>query len=424
MSFRFNARAVFLTYPQCPLLKQHVLTMLRTKLGEDEGTHYLIGQETHKDGTPHLHIFVERGHLINTRNARYFDLEDASGIYHPNVTAPRDRADVIRYITKEDTEPVKWPETWKFDEPPKKRSKWEQATPLLLEGQDAATLLKSMPVFVLGNLKKVQEATAFLANIKQQASLPPLETFLTWVLPAEPEYERNIAFKTVWNELRDNLASKDFGRRQLYLHGPTGIGKSTFLRHLLMCIRTYILPNEDWYDHWDNNLFDLSVMEEFKGQKSIQWLNQWLDEAHFYVKRKGVAGLLKTNPIPTILISNFDINSSDVYPNMQESVSIQTLRRRLRSLPVDSTCMHLLTKALRQFLSSIGASLPHIQGDVPQTPPLNAAQEIVNPLWRGPEVTTVLPAPPVGGQTEHTCYGQNGAPFRDECGPSTCNAWH
>lgn len=384
-NFRFNARSVFLTYPQCPIPKEHVLTLLRTKLGEDAGTHYLIGQETHQDGHFHIHVFVEREKLINSRNPRYFDLEwEDNAVFHPNITAPRDRQDVMRYVTKSDTAPLKWPADWEWEAPAKKKSKWAEATPLLLEGQDAKTLLKSMPEFVLGNLKKVQEAVAFVANIQQQASLPPLETFLTWELPAELASEPNIAFQTVWSELKDNLANKGFGRRQLYLHGPTGIGKSTFVNHLLMCVRTYIIPNEQFYCHWDNNLYDLSLIEEFKGQKPIQWLNQWLDGANFYVQKKGIPGLLKTNPIPTLVISNFDINTSEVYPNMQESVSIGTLRRRFRVLPVDQTCMHLLTKALRAFLSSIGASLPRLQ-DAALQPTLIAPQPQarVNPLWLG-----------------------------------------
>lgn len=385
MPFRFKAKSVFLTYPQCPIPKEHALTLLRTKFGESDGTHYLIGQETHQDGSFHIHVFIERETVIDTVNERHFDLEwEDNVIFHPNITAPRNKTDVINYITKDDKTPVKWPVTWEYETTGKRKGKWEIATPFLLQGQDAKTLLKSMPDFVLGNLKKVQEAAAFIANTQYQASLPPLVQFLTWELPAELASEPNIAFQTVWKELKDNLANKDFGRRQLYLHGPTGIGKSTFVRHLSMCVRTYMIPNEDWYCHWDNDLFDLALLEEFKGQKPIQWLNQWLDGAHFYVKRKGIPGLLKTNPIPTLIISNFDINTSDVYPNMQESVSIGTLRRRLRSLPVDQACMHLLTKALRAFLSSIGASLPRLQEDALQ-PTLIAPQPQarVNPLWLG-----------------------------------------
>lgn len=393
MPFRFKAKSVFLTYPQCPIPKEHALTLLRTKLGEAEGTHYLIAQETHQDGHFHLHVFIERHTVIDTLNERHFDLEwEDNVIFHPNITAPRNKPDVIKYITKSDTAPLKWPETWDYEVAPKRKGKWAEATPLLLQGQDAKTLLKSMPDFVLGNLQKVQQAVTFVANIRQQESLPPLDRFLTWELPADLANEPNIAFQTVWNELKDNLANKGFGRKQLYLHGPTGIGKSTFVLHLLMCVRTYMIPNEDFYCHWDNDLYDLSVMEEFKGQKTIQWLNQWLDGAHFYVKKKGIPGLLKTNPIPTILISNFDINGSDVYPNMQESTSIATLRRRLRVLPVDHLCMHLLTKALRAFLSSIGVSLPRLTGDAPQPNPIAnipapivapVPRPTVNPLWLG-----------------------------------------
>lgn len=364
------------------------MTLLRTLLGEAEGTHYLIGQEKHADGHFHLHCFVERSSMIESRNNRYFDLEwpDATGeviTYHPNITSPRDRQHVKDYIRKDDKDPAIWPADWAIDEPLPKKSKWAEATPMLLNGDSAETILKSMPTFVLGNLKKVQEATAFIANIKAQELIPPLAEFLTWALPLDFVGKQGLPFHTIWNALRDNLANKGFGREQLYLHGPTGIGKSTFLLHLMQCIRTYVIPTEDFYCHWSDQLFDLSVMEEFKGQKSIQWLNQWLDGATLNVRKKGVPGTLKTNPVPTLLLSNFDINTADVYPNMQESVSIGTLRRRLRSLPVDQETMHALTQALRLFLSTTGRALPKMPSErstpILPTRPL----ETVNPLWLG-----------------------------------------
>lgn len=372
-NFRFQARAVFLTYPKCPISTADALTLLRTKLGEADGTHYLIAQEDHADGSKHLHIFVERNEIINTRNARYFDIEDATGTYHPNVTAPRDRDNVKTYVSKHGNYII-WPADWNWQSPPTKRSKWQEATPLLMEGQTAAQLLQTMPDFVLANLKKVQEASAFLANLELLKQVPPLAEFLTWDLPLECELSRNPQALIVWNELRDNLANMDFGRRQLYLYGPTGIGKSVFLHHLMLAVRTYMIPTEDFYDMWEDSRYDLSVMEEFKGQKPIQWFNQWLDGATLNVRQKGKQAL-KKKAVPTLILSNFDVNGPDVYPNMQESVSIVTLRRRLRSLPVTQDIMHALTSGLRLFLSAKEKTLPKITPLEPQ------AIQAPNPLF-------------------------------------------
>lgn len=391
--YRFKAKCVFLTYPQCPLAKEDALRALRAKLGEEDGTHYLIGQEKHQDGNTHLHVYVEREKTIDTLNPRYFDIE----VYHPNIEAPRDRTAVKKYVTKEDKEPLVWPSEWNWEE--KRKGKWAQAAPLLLAGQSAKALLQSMPDFVLGNLKKVQEAVAFVANIKRQEEIPPLEAFLTWVPPGDITSTWCDATRTVWNVLRDNLMNKAFGRKQLYLHGPTGIGKSTFLQHLAACLATYFIPTtEDFYDLWDDELYTLSVMEEFKSQKTIQWLNQWLDGGVLNVKKKG-SQALKKNPVPTVVLSNFDINGSDVYPNMQEKVSLMTLRRRFHSVEVDKKTMRQLTSILRLFLTSCGKALPVLPEEPepelalappnPQEPQQRLLGSIlrngetVNPLWRG-----------------------------------------
>lgn len=391
MPFRFQARSAFLTFPQCPMDKKVALEMLQRKLGTEEGTHYIVAQEKHEDGHLHLHIYVERKKMIETTNERFFDLADDK-VYHPNIQVPKQREDVKKYV-KKDGDYIKWPEDWEEDAPAAKRGKWAEATPALLEGQDTEALLKRMPEFVLGNLKKVQEAVAFLANIKAQEDQLPLQEFLTWEPPGDIISNWSNAAQTVWRFLKDNLTNKGFGRRQLYLHGGTGIGKSTFLQHLIKCVRTYHIPVEDFYDHWNDNLYDLSVMEEFKSQKTIQWLNQWLDGAIMNVRKKGVAGVMKKNPIPTIILSNFDIHGSEVYPNMQESTSLQTLRRRLYLVYVDKETMHQLTAALRSCLEAFGKPLPPLPPPAPEQPQwqpgltltngFRGTTQTVNPLWRG-----------------------------------------
>lgn len=394
-AFRYQARAVFLTYPQCDLTKEHALTLLRTLLGEAEGTHYLIGRERHQDGHYHLHVFVERTRMIETTRPSYFDLETvdpATGgikVFHPNITSPRDRAAVKSYITKEDTEPLHWPQDWSWSAPAEKKSKWSEATPLLLEGKSPVDLLKLMPEFVLANLQRVEQAAKFVANVTAQANVPPLEEFLGWDLPPEFASTQVEPFHSIWNELKGNLANMEFGRRQLFLHGATGIGKSTFLQHLMLVVRTYLIPTEDFYDMWDNGLYDLSVLEEFKGQKPIQWLNQWLDGAQLNLRKKG-SQALKTRAVPTLILSNFSPLGSDIYPNMQENVSIQTFRRRLKVFEVDLQTMRGLTQALRIFLVSTGRSCPALPS--PVTAPVPAPlPTTVNPLWHGD-----IPRPTIG----------------------------
>lgn len=417
MPFRFNARSAFLTYPKCDVPMEHALTMLRTKIGEAQGTHYLIAVEAHEDGTPHLHVFWERTNKLNTVNERFFDLEVPLGAFqppggyrgtneevirqmneagqpglgrpegwepmvdrfHPNVTVPRNRGDVIKYVSKHGNV-MCWPQDWDWKEAmtKKRKGQWEEATPLLMQGQDARELLKTMPAFVLANKKKVEEAVVFLQLSHLQEKIPPLTEFLTWELPLDFDGRRVNGFLDVWNGLRDSLANMVFGKKQWYLHGGTGIGKSTWLQHLFKVIRVYLIPNEDFYDHWEDSLYDMAVIEEFKGQKPIQWLNQWLDGGVMNMRKKG-SQAIKTKAVPTVILSNFSPMGAEIYPNMQETISIGTFRRRLHVVEVDQALMRAMTNGLRLYMTAKGLDLPPIAIQEDQQ-----VLNVVNPMFVRP----------------------------------------
>ena len=361
-----------------------------------------------------MHVYCEREKPIQSRSERFMDVEIDGRVYHPNITSPRDRNDVKKYVKKEG-DILKWPEDW-CDEVSAKKRNWEEASKKAQAGMSLRQIHDEMPGFVAANLKKMEQYIATVSNWKKQDDVPPLQEFLTWVPPGDITSNWSQETLSVWNALKDNLTNKGFGRRQLYLHGPTGIGKSTFLQHLMACLRVYVIPAEDFYDLWDDQLYDLSVMEEFKSQKTIQWFNQWLDGAVMNVRKKG-SQALKTNPVPTLVLSNFDINGSDVYPNMQESVSLGTLRRRFQSVAVTQEVLWALTSALRAFLTSAGKPLPVIPTQSP--PPIpefskdatsvgtqpptfltvratwRQAKETVNPLWPGQFEAPPAPSPPL-----------------------------
>lgn len=389
MPFRFNSRAVFLTYPQCGLSAAHTLTLLRTKLGEAEGTHYLIGVEAHADGTPHLHVFVERQNKINTVNERYFDLEDVDRVYHPNVTAPRDRQAVVDYVMKEG-QVTKWPDDWDPSGPKKRKGKWEEATPAILAGAEQGDILRLLPSFMLANRKKVADAIAFVRSQGLLAGIPGRQEFLSWDLPEDASYYNVPLFRGVWTVLRDNLKNPSYGRRQLYIWGPTGIGKTYFRNLLGQALKIFDVPmGEEFYDDWEDGKFDLSMMEEFKSQKTIQWMNQWLDGSVLNVRQKG-AQYVKKQPVPTLILSNFDPTGSLIYPNVQETEAIKAFRRRLVIVEGSATLMRALSSALRLFLMIPEPSpVPSVTlveeliagGMLPATAVVTPPPVRLNPLW-------------------------------------------
>lgn len=93
--FRLNAKAFFLTYPQCPITPD-VLGAHLESLGTTSYT--LVAQELHESGEWHLHALVIFIDKKNIRRQDYFDFEH----HHPNIQAPRDRSAIKKYILKGD----------------------------------------------------------------------------------------------------------------------------------------------------------------------------------------------------------------------------------------------------------------------------------------------------------------------------------
>lgn len=89
----YDGKRFFLTYPQCDKSKEQLLTFLRTK-----GTirEYVICEEHHADGSPHLHACVAFEEHIR-KPVHYLDFENK----HPNKQDPRNWAACKVYCRKE-----------------------------------------------------------------------------------------------------------------------------------------------------------------------------------------------------------------------------------------------------------------------------------------------------------------------------------
>ena len=89
---RIQAKGWFLTYPKCNLTKEAALSAL-----EDTGRlkEYVIAQEDHKDGTPHLHAFVKYDRKVYWKEHKW-DI----GNHHGNYQAAKSWKAAERYCKK------------------------------------------------------------------------------------------------------------------------------------------------------------------------------------------------------------------------------------------------------------------------------------------------------------------------------------
>lgn len=78
ISFRLNSKQLFLTYPHCPIKKEDALSILSKIVSLEK---YIICEELHEDGTPHLHAYIKSVKILDIRSNRYFDLNEYHGKY-------------------------------------------------------------------------------------------------------------------------------------------------------------------------------------------------------------------------------------------------------------------------------------------------------------------------------------------------------
>ena len=103
MPFRLAAKELFLTYAQCSNSRDELLAFLQAK---GSLTAYAICNETHEDGSPHLHALVRYNPRIDTIDSRFFDFNEC----HPNIKKVSRRNidwdNCLDYVQKEDQDPL------------------------------------------------------------------------------------------------------------------------------------------------------------------------------------------------------------------------------------------------------------------------------------------------------------------------------
>lgn len=93
--FRCNCRSFFLTYPRCDSSRQELLEFLCGL--EPSWVYVTVGEETHADGSPHLHALVVTAKKRDIRDAAHFNFNG----HHCNVQPARNVSDVAAYVQKE-----------------------------------------------------------------------------------------------------------------------------------------------------------------------------------------------------------------------------------------------------------------------------------------------------------------------------------
>lgn len=297
--FRFNAKTLFATYPHCDVEPSVVLGRILDRWTSANIDYCVVSSETHSDGSPHIHLLVQFKSKQDIRNVRILD--DLGG-KHGNYQAVRKILSTIDYIKKGGV----WIENG--IPPSTTTSVTEQIAKRIREGGSLEEVEEEHPGYFLLHQRNIVQYANFV-NIKRSRQLVKRPPLVIYFCGCEVE----LGF------------SREFKQKQFFFFGPPNTGKTSFVLDLINDgFRAFQIPYNNDFAGYDDDMYDFAYCDEFKGQLTITFLNEWLQGSPLKLNVKCGQAYKKKN-LPTFILSNFSLE--ECFPN--SGIKINTLECRL-----------------------------------------------------------------------------------------------
>lgn len=298
--FRLNARRIFITIPKCDVSPQEALTRILSN-NKTKSCACVIAREQHADGTPHLHILLSKTRPFNINNPSYLDF---IGEKRGNYQKVRFFEACLRYVTKKgeyiahkiDVDSILQSYNKKIiAQNKKKQGKSKLIWEYLNDGKTYEELVKDSELgpFLVLHSSSVKRLAADIQHTKQKELK----------LLSKPIYCHLI----IMGREFDLLSELPFKTKQFWIHGPPNTGKTSLIRKLEdIGLRGYQISTNNDFANYDDALFDFCYIDEFKGQLTIQFLNEFLQGSKMYLPGKYViGGVVKNRNLPIFILSNY-----------------------------------------------------------------------------------------------------------------------
>jgi hypothetical protein len=295
--FRKRARFFLLTWPKCDADKEVVADYLfNHPVKNRRPISVAVAQESHQDGSKHLHAVVEFDQKVEVTCCTEFD---AAAGKHCNIASKRAIGPAYKYISKEDTKPA----TRGVDpDAVLAGNSLAKLTAAIQRGADAIDIWRDHPDLILRYNNAITQA------ILLQGQLGLREKAEAWVAPSAPSDAPPWVlpvYEWLGSAIRTPVR-RDLRAPQLWICGPPGCGKTTLGTSLVELLRVYLFPNgEDYHDSYSDKTYDLVILDEMEGKVcSPNQLNRFSDGSPILLKRKG-GQVRKTDRLPILVLSNF-----------------------------------------------------------------------------------------------------------------------
>jgi len=330
-SFRLNCKRVFITFPKCDVAKELALDRIK-KSTKTKHCKAIVAQEKHKDGDLHLHVYLESPKNFNVRAPSYFDF---IGGKRGNYQKVKFREACVAYVAKEanfvshEIDVPKIIEDHQRKKKEKKRKSETQVGPsrtiynMLKTGKTYEDILEED---TLGSYLVLHSS-----NVKKLAFDFTRRAMLQERVAKKPSYCHFI----INNYEYDLICELPFKTPQFWIHGVANVGKTTIISKLLeIGLEGYHIPTNNDHAKWDDALYDFAYIDEFKGQLTIQFLNEFLQGSRMDLPGKYVVGgRQKKKNLPCFILSNY---TPDQVYHKKSPIDLAPLLSRLRVIELKS----------------------------------------------------------------------------------------
>lgn len=383
--FRLASKTFFLTFPQCNFPLEDFVKRIQDFFLEKNRKilKAVASQEQHKDGHPHLHLFIVIDKQISTCNPAYFD-NLVVPAKHPNIVSSLrgTHTQTIQYVIKDGTY-ISFPEEFdlqaQLQQNPvtadgKKEPMAKVVARAIHEGATLSDLDSIFPHYVMTHLGPLERYLEFKSRQALQTTRARVlqETFS--VRPADGHSTFcNIQLATWLNSMIFNR-SLSHRPTQMWVKTSPGAGKSSLISQLEddFNVSVYRWPlEEQWFDGYIDGAYDLIVLDEYKAQKKITQLNPILSGDRVPLSRRGLPPYIKRDILPVLILSNY--TPREAY-HKSLPAAIESLESRIKLL------VYLPGEVIR-----LVSDLPNLE-EIPTPPQIPPTPELSGSFYRNREL--------------------------------------
>ncbi len=332
-SFRAQAKKFFLTFPKCEVSTREIMRRVliftpTVKVG-------IVARELHKDGTHHIHVFLEMVNKYDCKNSRKFDCLTPGSRHHCNISTVRNAHATLKYITK-DFEYELYGITQKTLDIILSGTSYSlgEVAAAIIENPNVQDIATKYPTHFIHYSNGIEKLIGIVRTKNATQTTP----FIYPIQLSDEALEEIDNHQILLGWFKTNFldsAPKPLRSPQLWLHGSTQLGKSRFIAFLRKHWQGYLIPpRENYYNNYTDEDVYFLFHDEFYGGKQVTFMNDLLGGAPVNMPSKG-GQYVKNRNKPVVICSNLSPGQAYSKLSIQRPIMFNAFVSRLLTYDLD-----------------------------------------------------------------------------------------